>query len=162
MKGVLGHSSVSDCQNCDLTNVKKINKKFFPTKSGPLRTDESFQQRLSLSHHHVEYQLPGSHVLKNAGIKMVSQFVLDPMHLLDLGVIKKIFKARYTGYFHQGLKLSAEQQLILNMRFSSFSALAPTAFARYTRILAELAHLKAIDWRKYELYTGRGFSERYP
>jgi hypothetical protein len=153
LKGVLGHSSVLGCQNCDLDKVKTINRRIFSTTSGPLRTDQSFKERSATSHHHLDFQKPESHVLENSGIKMVSQFVLDPMHLMDLGLGKRIFKQIYRERVN-GKKVNAEQQLNMNMRIVALSALTPNEFARASRSFADLAQWKATEYRQIMLYTG--------
>jgi hypothetical protein len=154
LKGVYGHGSILGCQNCDLDKVKCINRRTFPTVAGPSRTDATFEQRTHTNHHHLEYKSIGSHVLEECGIKMVSQFVLDTMHLLDLGIGKRVFKAIYRGRCHDGSKMSAEDQVNFNLLMKALSALTPLDFGRVTRTFEDLAQFKATEFRQLLLYTG--------
>ena len=53
------------------------------------RTDATFSARVHAEHHSLAHSLTDS-VLERAGFGMVSQFPLDAMHLMDLGLGKLI------------------------------------------------------------------------
>ena len=54
-----------------------------------LRTDKTFNERKDIRHHNDNFIIQKS-CLENAGFGIVSQFPLDPLHLIDLGVAKKM------------------------------------------------------------------------
>jgi hypothetical protein len=153
LKGTMGHSSVLGCQNCNLHNVETPNRRTFPTVSGPLRTDDSFQRRSENNHHHTEFQDEYSHILENCGVGMVSQFPLDAMHQFDLGVGKRILTEMYSGHPY-GFKMPPQIQLNLNIRIKALSALAPKEFGRNPRSFTDLGLWKAAEFRQVLLYTG--------
>ena len=61
-----------------------LEKVTFPETGCEPRTDESFRYRTDPNHH-------GAVVspLDQLPVKLVSQFVLDPMHLVYLGLVKR-------------------------------------------------------------------------
>ena len=74
---------------------------FLSTKSS-LRSDESFLLRKNKEHHTRDSPF------EKIGLKMISQFPLDVMHLRDLGVTKKLLKLLTTGAKKAG-KLTAKE-----------------------------------------------------
>ena len=62
------------------------------SKSGTERTDESFRQKNSPSHH-----VGTSPLISILGLDMVKHFVLDVMHLLFLVVMKKLIIQYWLG-----------------------------------------------------------------
>lgn len=75
VKCVAGHSRYSGCDKCTQRGVY-VNSVTFPECQAQLRTDESFANMSDMRHHH------------NLG--MVSQFPIDYMHLVCLGVTRKL------------------------------------------------------------------------
>lgn len=69
----------------------------FPCKDYALRTDESFNDRLDEIHHH-----EGPHASEGTGVGMVSQFPLDYMHLVCLGIVGRLLKMWLRG-IHEAL-----------------------------------------------------------
>lgn len=55
----------------------------FPASNSLLRTDAACEEMLEADHHH------GPSPLSEIGVGLVSQFPLDYMHLLCLGVVRK-------------------------------------------------------------------------
>jgi hypothetical protein len=60
---------------------------FFDELDCPFRSDESFRKRQQIEHHKEE-----TTILEQLPIDMVHDFFLDPMHVLYLGVMKKLLK----------------------------------------------------------------------
>lgn len=77
---IVGHNSYYGCSKCEQVGIRVENTTTFLPISGHLRTDESFFTRKDLLHHHFSNE---KSILETNGIKMVTQFPLDPMHLLD-------------------------------------------------------------------------------
>lgn len=77
-----GHSGYLGCDKCTQRGVWK-NKMTFPIIDAPRRTDISFDQMLDAEHH------LGPSPFRDVPVSMVSQFPLDYMHLVCLGVVKQ-------------------------------------------------------------------------
>jgi hypothetical protein len=50
-----------------------------------LKTNETYRNRTFPGHQHIDF----IHKLKTVGVGMVSQIPLEPMHLIDMGMMKK-------------------------------------------------------------------------
>lgn len=74
------------CHKCDQVGKKIGKRTAFWSHSGVLRTDESFRLRDDLEHHNI---MENSSI-ESLNIKIISLLVLDPMHLIDIGVMKKM------------------------------------------------------------------------
>lgn len=74
------------CHKCDQVGKKIGKRTAFWNHSEVLRTDESFRLREDLEHHNI---MENSSI-ESLNIKNISLVVLDPMHLIDIGVMKKM------------------------------------------------------------------------
>ena len=83
VKNVKGHTGYSGCERC-VQSGEWVGKMTFPETEACLRTDIMFDE-MSDEEHHL-----GASPLSAAGVGLVSQFVLDYMHLVCLGVVKKL------------------------------------------------------------------------
>lgn len=99
----------------------------FPNKIGVLRSDESFELRTNISHHLKEFK-EKKNILEEAGIRMVSQFPLDAMHLVDLGVVKKLIR----------LISKRVNVKTINEKLNYVSQFVPSEFGRLPRSLEEV------------------------
>lgn len=88
--GTRSFAHKAGCHKCDQRSVGDYN--FFKPKAGNLRTDRTFRNRTDTDHHHL-HTINRESELEKAGIGMVSQFPLDVMHLVDLGVAKATLTA---------------------------------------------------------------------
>lgn len=91
--GTLGHTSLYGCNRCKQIGRKINNVVTYSTKVGAAISDEDFAERKYLNFLKPFFQnekLP----LEIINVKMISQFPLDPMHLIDLGVVKKYLLER--------------------------------------------------------------------
>ncbi|TKS71949.1 hypothetical protein D9C73_006022 [Collichthys lucidus] len=78
------YSDSSEELNLDEHGIRMDNKVVFPDLKAPLRTDEQFADMIDEEHHH------GVSPLQELGVGMVSSFVLDYMHLVCLGNVRKL------------------------------------------------------------------------
>lgn len=143
VKTVLNHNSKHGCNECNQIGFRLDNTPVYQIKSGELRSDESFLSRMDKPHHH---QMNATK-LEVAGIKMVTQFPLDPMHLLDLGIGKRILT-----YMLDIIPKNMHQ--VVSNSFISLGPYVPSEFARKPRGLTDLARWKAIEFRFFLLYSG--------
>ena len=110
------------------------------------RTDEKFQNYQYPQHE--KFASP----LINAGIKCIEQFPLDYMHMVCLGVVKRIVSFLKRG--PRICKLSCQQLEVISEQLVSFNGLFPSEFSRQPRSLFESDKWKATEFRQFLLYTG--------
>jgi hypothetical protein len=83
VKCVKSYSGYHGCDKCTQNGVWE-DKMTFPETNAPLRTDDSFERRQDEDHH------KGISCLTRIEIGMVSQIPIDYMHLVCLGVVKRL------------------------------------------------------------------------
>ncbi|XP_078490738.1 uncharacterized protein LOC144746976 [Ciona intestinalis] len=111
------------------------------------RTDCSFRNRTNVQHHHSDSpfcDLP---------IDMISQFPIDYMHQVCLGVTKKLITSWMRGA--KKIRLSSIQLSNISERLINTKACIPACFARKPRPLTEIDRWKATEFRQFLLYTGK-------
>lgn len=84
-------------------------------------------------------------------IGMVTQFPLDCMHLLDLGVTKKILLLLLRNKSTQHISSSTLTKM--SSTFVSFAPYITMEFARKPRGLDEIHRWKSVEFRQFALYT---------
>lgn len=118
----------------------------FPDTDCPLRTDHSFENMDQEEHHN------GTSILGTLNIGMVSKIAIDYMHLVCLGVVKRLIQFWIKGPRHIRLtsnKVTEVSEALLAMRSS-----IPKEFARQPRKLDTIDKWKATECRQFLLYTG--------
>ena len=89
---IVSHNATYGCGRCTTTGKmvkmpgENRGRTTFPDLVAPLRTNESFRSRQQPAHHHIGR----SFLEKLAGFDMVCGIAREPMHLLDIGAIKKM------------------------------------------------------------------------
>ncbi|KAK3910048.1 Ferredoxin oxidoreductase 1 subunit ForD [Frankliniella fusca] len=86
LKSTMGHTSAHGCERCDQEG-DFIGFQTYQSTVGNLRTDQSFDLRLDAEHHHEDIS-----PLAALETRFISQFPLDPMHLIDLGIFKRFLQ----------------------------------------------------------------------
>lgn len=145
IKQVKSHSGYSACEKCTCRGVWE-GKITFPTLDAPLRTDESFNNESDEDHH------IGPNPLKQLSLGMVSQFPLDYMHLVCLGVMRRLLMLWMKGPLNT--RLGPQVKLQISQCLLSLRHFIPIEFARKPRALAEVERWKATEFRLFLLYTG--------
>jgi len=127
----------------------------FPEFHAPQRTDESFKHSIEEDHH------LGQSPLVKTNIGMVSCFPHDYMHLVCLGVVRRLLDLWMSSIGPLQCRLSGRQVKAISERLSNLKAFIPVEFARKPRSLEERLKWKATEFRQFLLYTGpvvlRGF-----
>lgn len=119
-----------------------LGKITFQDVNAPLRTDTSFRNKLQQTHH------TGDSPLLALDIDMASQSVVDYMHLVCLGVMRKLlYKTWLIGPRHT--RISQGQSALISQRLSTMRSSTPVDFQRKPR-----ANFKATEYRQFLLYTG--------
>ena len=146
--GIKGHCGYWSCLRC-LQKGEMIGRRMcFPEVEYILRTDESFLLREQPEHH-----LDGTpKILEVPGIKPVSQFVHDPMHLLYIGVMKKLLLLWLFG--DRSVKMSKKTCMEISAYLIVLTSYVPVGFARQVRALEYVCKYKATELRQMLCYVG--------
>lgn len=147
LKCIKGHTGYSSCERCTEYGVH-LGTVVFPELTALLRTDLIFDQQLDSEHHHNDIVSP----LQELGIRMVSSFVLDYMHLVCLGHVRKIVHLWTKGPLSS--RLSSSTINMISDHLESIRANLPQNFSRKPRSLREYRNWKATEYRQFLLYTG--------
>lgn len=144
LKCIKSHTGYYACERCEIkgtwdSHVIILNS----SNKCKERTDELFK----LGHYEGTHQL-GMSPLIQYGIYCVKGFPLDYMHLICLGVTRKMLLFLMRG--SRLCKLS-QHQLSLSAVLEGMSL--PSEFARQPRSLAVIDRWKATEFRQYILYT---------
>ncbi|KAK0139276.1 hypothetical protein N1851_024092 [Merluccius polli] len=145
VKCIKGHTGYYSCERCIVKGEYK-NKRVVYLGDYPLRTDVAFANGLYNDH-----QL-GVSPLLNVWINCVTGFPLDYMHLVCLGVVKRLL-----CFFKKGppeCRLSQGHLHEISTHLVSLSGKLPSEFAPQPRSLTELNWWKATEFRQFVLYTG--------
>lgn len=142
----MGRASYFGCKKCNQVCCGLGHKLYYQYFIGELRTDQRFEKRTDKLHHKPRFQNQASLLERVMG--MVSQFVFDTMHGIDLGVTKRISTAIFDSK-----SLSKAAFANLQARFTSFREYVPSDFARKPRSLKELKSFKATECRQMLLCT---------
>jgi hypothetical protein len=147
VKGVKCHSGYAACEKCT-EHGEYIGKVILPGTNSPLRTDESFDDMLDEDHH------MGPCPLKPLSIGCVSQFGLDYMHMVCLGVVRRLllYWKGPTGPLQ--VRLGSRAVSELSQKLLALSHHIPCDFARRPRSVTEVLRWKATEFRQFLLYTG--------
>jgi len=145
VKNVKGHSGFHGCEKCH-DEGEWHNKMTFLSTDSALQTDEEFAAMSDTDHH------LGQSALADLPIGMVSQFPLDYMHLVCLGVMRKLLLVWLKGPLSTRLPSAKVNQI--SDRLLNLSAHMPREFVRKPRSLNEIMRWKATEFRQFLLYTG--------
>ena len=117
----------------------------FPEMNSALRTDDTFKQMSDKSHHREPTPL------MDAGINCVSDMVLDYMHLVCLGVVRRLIMLWIWG----PLKCRQSHRMVsgISDHLAQLANLTPAEFVRKPRSLLEVKRWKATEFRQFLLYT---------
>jgi hypothetical protein len=146
VKNVKGHNGYSGCDQCTQRGIYAENRMTFPEVNAPLRTDESFAAMEDEGHHN------GPSALATIGMGMVSKFPLDYMHLVCLGVMRKLLQLWVKGPLRT--RLGRHDIADISVGLLELKNQVPMEFARKPRSLKELDRWKATEFRQFLLYTG--------
>ena len=152
LKSIVGHNSYNSCERCVQEGEICSKRVVLPGLSCERRTDESFLNKDDLNHH----QLSSLPILKDLGIGFVSNFVLDYMHLICLGVTKRLLvRLKSTKKCEIKCNLNKEQLIQLDHELEKMKRFIPSEFNRKLNGgLGTLLHWKATEFRFFLLYGG--------
>lgn len=145
----VGHMGYDSCSKCYAHGKYCFNRMCFPKTEGLcMRTDAEFRRKINERHH------SGISLLeKLPHFDMIDGLVLDYMHLICLGTVRKLL---YLWSFDtkSGSKLSRKDMDQISNFLISQSSNIPCEFARRPRSLLEVKRWKATEFRQFLFYTG--------
>lgn len=118
----------------------------FPELDACLRTDENCTSMTDSDYHKCFSPL----VKLDDGL--VTQFVLDPMHLVYLGVTRKLMNLWLKGPLPT--RIGTQSKGKISTKLVEFARYIPDEFSRKSRSLNYLDRYKATEYRTFQLYTG--------
>jgi hypothetical protein len=145
LKNIKPHNAYFACEKC--ITEGKLGKMCYPDLFAPLRTDASFNSMLYEEHHY------GPTPLAQLPIGLVSQVPLDYMHLVCLGIVKKLIKLWRTCS-HKESRMSPITYETVSDAHKSLCKFIPKEFARSPHALSDHPRWKATEFRTFLLYTG--------
>uniref|UniRef100_A0ABD2XIU7 Transposase domain-containing protein n=1 Tax=Trichogramma kaykai TaxID=54128 RepID=A0ABD2XIU7_9HYME len=140
------HTSFNGCSKCDVV-ARKENCTTVYLTLGEKRTDTDFRAFTDPEHHTGVSPL----ISIDPEIDFINQFVIDPMHLLYLGLNSRMFEQWMNG---DKVRLSASQKIKLNLLTSRIKKDIPQEFHRKMRPSEEFSDYKAVEHRFFLLYCG--------
>ena len=146
VKQVKSCAGYSGCDKCTQSGFHTGTKMIFPEVNAPLRTDDSFKHKQDEEHH------IGVNPFEGLNLGMVSQFSIDYMHLVCLGVMRRLLNLLISGPL--SVRIGRCKQMKISSVLTGLQKAIPAEFARKPRSLSELARWKATEFRQFLLYTG--------
>lgn len=147
--GIKGHSRYSSCTKCITQGEYVGNRICFPQIDAPLRSDYDFVQKVDDNYHKPDITCS---LLKIPHFKPITNVPLDYMHLMCLGIMRKLLYLWLDGELHYRLKPRVVDEIsTLLIRLKSS---IPVEFVRKPRKLDFLKLWKATEFRLLLLYVG--------
>lgn len=146
VKKTKGHCGYYGCDYCVQSGVYYQHRMTFPERDAAVRTDVTFDEMLCEEHHR------GDTSLKHLNLGLVSQFPLDYMHLVCLGIMKKMFAIWINGPLN--VRLGNNIIRLISDAIMNLKPYLPREFIRKGRPLSEVDRWKATEFRTFLLYTG--------
>lgn len=150
---IKGHNGFYSCSRCKIEGEYIENRLSFPysepSNRPSERTHQDYVQRAQISHHVFSNN---SCLVEIPRFDIVKGFSLDYMHLVCLGVVKKLIMLWMKGPLNVRLpswKINQLSELIVNLK-----PVFVCEFSRKPRTLIEVARWKATEFRSFLLYIG--------
>jgi len=144
VKSVKLYNSYYGCDKC-IQKGEWVGRIVYPELISTVRTDLDFKTSQPNLHH------TGDCILSQLQIGLVSQVPLDYMHLVCLGVVRKVVRRWVKGKLPH--RLPGRTIAKISERLSVFKKFLPSGFQRRPRPLNEIDHYKATEFRTLILYT---------
>ena len=153
LKCIAGHCGRGACERCTALGVhmKRYHCMVFPNLDAPSRNNESFRDQDHPSHHSGVSPLER---LEN--FDMVKGFPLDPMHLVLLGVFKRLLLI-WAGKWNLKRKthmLRVAKRKLITEKLEQIRYSYPNEFHRRFTNFHRVKSMKAVELRHLLLYTG--------
>ena len=147
LKQTKGHGGYFCCERCTTRGeYHEFNKTTsYPEINANKRTHTAFMMQTDSDHH------VGKSPLEQLSIDFIKDFVLDYMHAILLGSMKRLLNLWFTKIPY---KVSSQTKTSVSKDLLVFRQLTPREFRRRPRSLDELERWKAVEMRTFLLYVG--------
>jgi len=145
IKGCKSHNSYHGCEKCH-EEGEWSGRVIYPNVEFIPRSDESFLLKSDEAHH------VASTSLSKLRIGLVSQVPLDYLHLVCLGVTRKLFRQWVKGRLPH--RIQSRCTISIGERLQKMRKEFPSEFQRKPRPLIQIDHYKGTEFRCLLLYTG--------
>jgi hypothetical protein len=146
VKCIKGHTGYYGCEKCSQKGKYVDRKVVFPEMQAHKRSDDEFRSQVQCDHH------KGTSPLLLLGVGLVSQVPLDYMHLICLGVMKRLLITWLRGEHH--VRISMLHSQLISQKLIDMKPSICHEFQRKPRSLLELDRWKSVEFRQFLLYTG--------
>lgn len=143
IRGTKGHTGRNACIKCNQKGISLNNRFVFPQITEANRTDEDFRKRKDPEHHVKNSILEQIHDLD-----MVNSFPVDVMHIVHLGIMKKL-----VTFWTKDLKKIQLEQILSRVKIAESQR--PFEIRRQIRHITECGLFKAKEFRTLLMYTGQ-------
>jgi len=144
---VRAHNAYFGCSTCTQEGEYIQHRMTFPELNAPLRTNESFRNKV-----HEEYH-KGDSPLEFLPIDIVNDVCLDYMHLLCIGITKRLIQLWVKG--RKDIRLTEEDKINVSKNILALRPYVPLEFSRKPRVLEDIDFWKATELRFFLLYSGQ-------
>lgn len=143
--GIKGHGGYFSCTKCTVRGSTVSHKRVFTDLNCTARTHEDF-----INWADSNYRLRYTALIRIPEINFVNSIILDPMHLIYLGVMQTMLTTWYQGEIPYKLSRQLIQKISDFMEIQNL----PEEFVRKPRALKYLLRWKATEFRSFLLYIG--------
>ena len=155
IKCTVAHNGKHACERCNIVGksvnrrVVFVSRKFEEYEND--RTNDDFRAG-KYNNKHVKDGKEKSPLLRLTRLDIIHDVVLDPMHLVNLGVCRRLLFFLKSGPLC--VRLSNTDLGNISERLVSYAKFTPSEFARKPRSIFELEYWKATEYRQFLMYTG--------
>ncbi|CAH8557459.1 unnamed protein product [Schistosoma margrebowiei] len=144
----VNHNGKAGCDRCTVLGRRLEGKTTFANGVYTLRTDDTFRCQTQSIHHQ------GHSIMETLSINMIVAFPLDPMHMVYLGVTKKLANLWIDLARRRMRNFNSCAIRDINNLISGCVASTPSDFPRKCRTLDFVSAWKASECRLFLLYLG--------
>lgn len=145
LKQIKSHGGYYACDRCQVKGIYKFHSMSYENTEADKRDDLSFRNKTQPEHH------IGTSPLTCLNIDIVNVFVIDYMHSILLGIVRRIVNCFINKVPY---KMSSYQKHILEDRIKNIKTYIPRDFNRTPRSFNELDRFKATEFLQIIMYTG--------
>lgn len=145
-----GHSGYSSCPCCTVEGDFINRKMCFSQIHAPVRTDDDFRNKTDEEYHNRGIT---SCLVEIPGFGPVTNVPTDPMHLLDLGIMRRMLNLLLDDDLEYRIP-HIEVERISSRLIDEVESYIPIDFVRKPRSLKFIKLWKATEFRQILLYTG--------
>ena len=150
LRASVGHNHRLACERCSVQGTWEDNRMLYPTYTARPRTDESF--RYSEECEDVEHRNGDSPLLRLPGHDIVRDFPLDILHLVFLGVVRKLIFLWHSGPLRTRIPLRVRDSI--SEALVSLSSYVPSCFSRKFRSFRLVKYWKSTEYSLFLYYAG--------